>query len=333
MPNLIIEVKDREFMDYQSSGVNIDAGNRAVSLIKEHVLKTHHSGVLSGLGGFAAPVVLPSGYAEPVLVSCTDGVGTKLKIAIELGVLDTIGIDLVAMCVNDLICMGAKPLFFLDYIACNQLVPEQMVDLIKGMTEGCVQSNCALVGGEMAEMGDVYQVGEFDLAGFCVGIVERSKIINGSAIRPGHYVYGIPSSGVHSNGFSLVRSVLTPDVCHHHGIAYDSLLTPTRIYVSLLHTILETHSLSGVAHITGGGIAENIQRILPDDCSLPLQANWDIPTVFKQIQMIGRVDIAEMRRVFNLGIGLVCISPTPLNHPECINMGQIEPGQQGVYWV
>ena len=321
-------------MDYKSSGVDIEAGNRAVELIKENVRKTYTPHVLGGLGGFAAPVELPSGYRQPVLVSCTDGVGTKLKIAVETGILDTVGIDLVAMCVNDLICCGAKPLFFLDYIACHRLIPEHMSNLIKGMTDGCVQAECALVGGEMAEMNDLYQPGDFDLAGFCVGVVEKSEIVDGSRIADGQYVYGIPSSGVHSNGFSLVRKVLTADVCEAHGIDYKTLLTPTRIYVKDVMALLAEHgnAITGMAHITGGGLAENIFRIVPEGAKVVINGGaWDTPGIFKLIQMVGRIDPEEMRRVFNLGIGFVIVASKPLpESDDLILIGKVEAGSRGV---
>lgn len=321
-------------MDYKSSGVDIDAGNRAVSLIKDNVQRTHTPWVLSSLGGFAAPVELPPGYRQPVLVSCTDGVGTKLKIAIDTGKLNTVGIDLVAMCVNDLICCGAMPLFFLDYIACHQLVPSQMADLISGMTDGCLQAGCALVGGEMAEMNDLYRPGDFDLAGFSVGVVEKSEMIDGSAMSPGDHVYGIPSSGFHSNGFSLVRKVLTPEACADHGIVYDDLLTPTRIYVKEVQALLKANSgqITGLAHITGGGLAENLERIVPEGCHVDIDdSTWPLPTVFRQLQMIGRVSNDEMRRVFNMGIGFVVVSKIELPESEdLIRIGSVRAGSHGV---
>jgi len=319
-------------MDYRTAGVDIEAGNRAVAMIKSHVARTHHAGVLSSLGGFAAPVALPSGYQEPVLVSCTDGVGTKLSVAIECQKLDTIGIDLVAMCVNDLVCMGAKPLFFLDYIACHRLEPDDMVALIKGMTEGCLGSDCALVGGEMAEMGDVYQPGHFDLAGFCVGVVEKSKMIDGSSVSVGDGVYASRSSGIHSNGFSLVRRVLTPSVCDAEGIEMASLLTPTRLYVRLVRDLLAQYRITALAHITGGGLAENVTRVLPEGCHVMIDASWDIPPVFHHIQRLGPVDLAEMRRVFNMGVGMVAISPDRLDHPDWFPIGRVVSGVKGVTW-
>lgn len=316
-------------LNYADSGVDIEAGNRAVDLIKASVKKTYSSHVLNAIGGFASMVQLPSGYQEPVLVSCTDGVGTKVKIAIEYGILNSVGIDLVAMCVNDLVCCGAKPLFFLDYIACHKLVPEQAKNLIDGMVEGCLQAGCSLVGGEMAEMNDLYKKGDFDLAGFSVGVVEKSKVIDGQRIEPGHYVYGLPSSGIHSNGFSLVRRVLTREVCEANDISPEQLLTPTKIYVKEVQALIEKADIRGIAHITGGGFAENLARILPEGVSISVQKK-DIPVqpIFKQIQTLGHVAEEEMFRVFNMGIGLVVISTDPLE--GLIYLGRVEAGKKEV---
>ncbi len=304
-------------MDYSSSGVNIDAGNRAVGLIKSRVAETFSPLVLNGLGGFASCFQLPSGYKEPVLVSCTDGVGTKLKIAIDHNILDTVGIDLVAMCVNDMICCGAKPLYFLDYIACHALVPEQMKLLIDGMVEGCKQAGCALTGGEMAEMNDLYRPGEFDLAGFSVGIVDKAQILDGSTVAAGDYVYALPSSGIHSNGYSLVRKVLTPEVCERRGISPTQLLTPTRIYVKEIMALLSLGCIGAVAHITGGGLQENVERVLPKNVHLEIE--WDklrTHEIFKVIQEEGNVATDEMRRVFNMGVGMVVVSSDPMPESE-----------------
>lgn len=313
-------------MDYRSSGVDIDAGNRAVELIKPAVKRTFSPQVLGGLGGFAACYEVPAGYREPVLVSCTDGVGTKLKLAIESGILNTVGVDLVAMCVNDLICCGAKPLYFLDYVACHKLNPEQMQVIIGGMVEGCLQSGASLIGGEMAEMNDLYRVGDFDLAGFCVGIAEKSEMVTGLDIQPGNRVYGFRSSGIHSNGFSLVRKVMTAPVCERYGISMESLLAPTRIYVKEMAALFETGQIRGVAHITGGGLVENVERVLPKSLSI----SWDrsglpVPDVFRVIQEAGSVSRAEMDRVFNMGIGMVVISDGELPESEDFRMiGQVE---------
>jgi phosphoribosylformylglycinamidine cyclo-ligase len=309
-------------MDYASSGVNIEAGNKAVELIKSRVQSTHNPFVLSRLGGFAAHMEIPPGYTNPVLVTCTDGVGTKVKLAIESGILDTVGIDLVAMCVNDMICSGATPLCFLDYIACHALVPTQMESLISGMVTGCKQANCALVGGEMAEMNDLYKEGDFDLAGFAVGVVEKSAIIDGSKIAPGHNIYALLSSGIHSNGFSLVRRVLTDEVRAKHNIAIDTLLTPTTIYVTQILDLIATHTITGIAHITGGGLVENISRILPKGTSLDINYSaWEPPSIFRTIQSIGQISDTEMYRVFNMGIGMVVITPETL--PETLSLTHI----------
>lgn len=321
-------------MDYRSSGVDIQAGNNAVELIKPSVSKTFTSGVFNKLGGFAAGFKIPlSDYKKPILVSCTDGVGTKLKLALELGKTDTLGIDLVAMCANDLICMGAKPLFFLDYIACHKLIPSQIKELVDGMVEGCLQAGCALIGGEMAEMNDLYREGDFDLAGFCVGIVEEEKIIDGSKIEPGHFVYGLSSSGLHSNGFSLVRKVMTSKICEEAGFDRLELLKPTLIYVKeILDLIEKEDSITGIAHITGGGLAENIKRILPEHVNAHLKLNsWTINDVFKMIQDIGEVAESEMFNVFNMGIGMVIVSSKKLKTKKgFFELGMIETGNKNV---
>ncbi len=309
-------------MDYKTAGVDIDAGNKAVSLIKDKVKQTFTPHVLQNLGGFAALHALPSGYKEPILVSCTDGVGTKVKCAIDYGIYDTVGIDLVAMCVNDLICTGAAPLFFLDYIACHKTVPTIMDQLVSGMTTGCLQSGCALIGGEMAEMGDVYKTGDFDLAGFSVGIVEKSAIIDGKAITSGDKVYALPSSGIHSNGYSLVRKVLTKEICNQHQIAPTTILEPTRIYVKEVLDYQKRYQLTGVAHITGGGLAENIERILPQNVGISLSKKAiQTPAIFKSIQDIGQVSDDEMYKVFNMGVGMVLISSDDI--PETDTLYQI----------
>ncbi|MBL6723293.1 MAG: phosphoribosylformylglycinamidine cyclo-ligase [Candidatus Margulisbacteria bacterium] len=300
-------------MDYASSGVNIDAGNDAVERIKPLVKSTFTPQVLTGLGQFASFVELPKGYQEPVLVSCTDGVGTKLKLAIESNNVDTVGIDLVAMCVNDLICCGARPLYFLDYIAVHALDPDQIERIIGGMVQGCKQANCSLVGGEMAEMNDMYRKGDFDLAGFSVGVVEKSQIIDGSKITAGDTIYALPSSGIHSNGYSLVRKACTPDTMRTHGISVSELLTPTKIYVRDVLTAIDACDVHGIAHITGGGLEENIARIMPNHLLLDIDySEIDVPPIFKKIQAAGRVKDAEMWRVFNLGVGMVIITSDAL---------------------
>lgn len=317
-------------MDYKTSGVNIDAGNDAVNRIKPMVKKTYTPHVLTSLGHFASMVAVPPGYKEPIMVSCTDGVGTKLKLAIELGCFDTVGIDLVAMSVNDLICTGAKPLFFLDYIACHALLSEQVEQLIKGMVDGCLQSDCALVGGEMAEMNDLYKEGDFDLAGFACGVVEKSEIVDGRNIGPGDNVYGFASSGIHSNGFSLVRKVLTPEVCDRIGLDRKSLLNPTKIYVKDVQDLLATGKvLHGICHVTGGGIAENLARIFPPTVQAVLSKSaFTVPEIFKTIQKEGNVTEDEMFRVFNMGIGLIIITPDTLETSDtCALLGQVSQGE------
>ena len=305
-------------MDYASSGVNIDAGNDAVDRIKPMVQSTFTPHVLTGLGQFASFVELPKGYTEPVLVSCTDGVGTKLKLAIAANQFDTVGIDLVAMCVNDLICSGATPLYFLDYIAVHALDPNHIETIMTGMVNGCKQANCSLVGGEMAEMNDMYKQGDFDLAGFSVGVVEKANIIDGSKISVGDTIYALPSSGIHSNGYSLVRKVCTPEVMASFDISVNELLTPTRIYVADILTAIAHGHVHGIAHITGGGLLENIERILPTGVSLDINVDSvKIPRIFSKIQQAGCITDAEMWRVFNMGVGMVVISPNAL--PKSIN--------------
>lgn len=323
-------------MDYKKAGVNIDEGNRAVDLIKGHVKSTYTPNVLNNLGNFAAAFRLDKdNYEDPILVSCTDGVGTKLMLAIELGVFDTVGIDLVAMSVNDLICMGAKPLFFLDYYACHSLDPEQVQDIIKGMSEACVESGCALIGGEMAEMNDMYKKGDFDLAGFCVGVVDRPKIIDGSTVSAGDNVYAFSSSGVHSNGFSLVRKVLTKEVCEKAGIDRKTLLEPTKLYVKPVLDLIEKHTASALCHITGGGLEENIERILPEGVRITIEkSKISTPEVFKQIQELGNVAESEMYKVFNMGVGFVVISPEEIPETDDFRkIGHVEAGDKGVSLV
>ena len=316
-------------MDYKKAGVNIDEGNRAVDLIKPLVKSTHTKNVFSNIGSFAAGFNFPKDdYKEPILVSCTDGVGTKLRVAIECNIFNTVGIDLVAMCVNDLICMGAKPLFFLDYVAAHQIVPEKMKDIIKGMTDGCLQAECALIGGEMAEMNDMYQQDDFDLAGFCVGVVDKEKIIDGSKILPGDFVYALPSSGLHSNGFSLVRKVLTPDICKANSLDYKSLLVPTKIYVKEILDLISKVMISGVANITGGGLAENIKRITPNNVNITIHRDLlRVLPIFDDIQRIGNITSEEMFKVFNMGVGMVMISPEKLVESNSYYLiGQVSEG-------
>ncbi|MFA5880173.1 MAG: phosphoribosylformylglycinamidine cyclo-ligase [Candidatus Margulisiibacteriota bacterium] len=305
-------------MDYQKAGVNIDKGNEAVALIKSSVASTHNNLVLNNLGSFAAFFKLPEGYQEPVLVSCTDGVGTKLKLAIDLEIFNTIGIDLVAMSINDLICSGAKPLFFLDYFACHELDPNQIKQIIDGMVHGCKESDCALIGGEMAEMNDLYRPRDFDLAGFAVGVVERSKIIDGKKIHPDQNVYGFKSSGIHSNGFSLVRKIMTPEISARYRVPQEALLEPTKIYAKNIQDLLDSNKeITGIAHITGGGIQENLARILPENIDVHIEKQRiPIMPIFTAIQEAGNVTEKEMFRVFNMGVGLIIITPQTLEETE-----------------
>jgi phosphoribosylformylglycinamidine cyclo-ligase len=288
---------------YRDAGVDIDAGDELVERIKPHVARTLRKEVIGGLGGFGGLFAMPKGYEEPVLVSGTDGVGTKLKVAFATGRHDTIGIDLVAMCVNDIAVAGAEPLFFLDYFASGKLDVQVGEAVVAGIAEGCRQAGCALIGGETAELPGMYSDGEYDLAGFAVGVVERRKIIDGSRIRPGDQVIGVASSGLHSNGFSLARKVLP--LAEHA----DALLTPTRIYVKALRAAMEAGELRGAAHITGGGLVENPPRVLTDGQVMRLdEKSWPEPDVFKHIAAAG-VERNELRRTFNCGLGLVLVVP------------------------
>jgi phosphoribosylformylglycinamidine cyclo-ligase len=302
-----------ESLSYRDAGVDIDAGDALVERIKPFAKRTMRPEVLAGIGGFGALVELPQRYKEPVLVSGTDGVGTKLKLAFALNRHDTVGIDLVAMSVNDVLVQGAEPLFFLDYFACGKLDVAVAADVIKGIAVGCEQAGCALIGGETAEMPGMYPDGEYDLAGFCVGVVEKSRVIDGRAIAPGDTVLGLASSGAHSNGYSLIRRILDraqPDLAadfHGRPLA-DALLAPTRIYVKPVLALLQEVPVKGLAHITGGGLVENVPRILPDGVRAVLsQRAWPLPPLFGWLQAQGKVADAEMHRVFNCGIGMVLV--------------------------
>eukprot|EP01047_Picozoa_sp_COSAG01_P000022 COSAG01_NODE_1_length_100484_cov_170.446142_22_plen_322_part_00 len=315
-------------MDYKSAGVNIDAGNQAVDRIKNKVASTHSSAVLGGLGGFAAAYDLSAfkHYDEPVMVSCTDGVGTKLKLAIEANKLDTVGIDLVAMSVNDLVCTGAKPLFFLDYYACNQLNPEEVDQVLTGICQGCKLADCSLVGGEMAEMGNMYQPKDFDLAGFACGIVEKSKYLSGKTAQAGDKLYALPAAGFHSNGYSLVRRVLKEHPELLEKVSMQVLLTPTKIYVKDCLNLLEKHAaIRAFAHITGGGLEENIQRLLPDHLAIKLDRSAiNVLDCFKALQQVGEIAEEEMWRVFNMGVGMVVITPDNLEESDnCYQIGEL----------
>jgi len=298
-------------LTYKDAGVDIDAGNRLVERIKPLVAKTRRPEVLSGLGGFGGLFAMPTDrYKDPVLVSGTDGVGTKLKLAQITGIHDTIGIDLVAMCVNDVLVQGAEPLFFLDYFACGRLDTDVAVAVIGGIADGCVQAGAALIGGETAEMPDMYTDGEYDLAGFCVGAVDRQDLIDGSTIVPGDVIIGLASSGPHSNGYSLIRKVLdiggNPDL---NGTPVQELLMqPTRIYVRSVMALMKLVTIKGLAHITGGGITENIPRILGKELHAEIDVNsWQQPAVFDWLQSTGQIATDEMRRTFNCGVGMAVV--------------------------
>ena len=306
---------DKPQLSYKDAGVDIDAGNRLVDSIKSIAKKTRRPEVLTGLGGFGALFELPKGYQEPVLVSGTDGVGTKLRLAIQLKKHDTIGIDLVAMCVNDLIVGGAEPLFFLDYYATGKLDVDTATDVVKGIGAGCEMAACSLVGGETAEMPGMYEGEDYDLAGFCVGIVEKSKILDGSKVKAGDVLLGLASSGPHSNGYSLIRKILEvsqADLNQPMGSKSlaDALLEPTRIYVKPILELLKSHPVHALAHITGGGLWENIPRVLPNHTKAVIKSDsWAMPELFTWLQQQGNVDTVEMYRTFNCGIGMVLCVP------------------------
>jgi phosphoribosylformylglycinamidine cyclo-ligase len=300
-------------LTYRDAGVDIDAGDALIERIKPFAKRTMRPEVLGGIGGFGALFEVSKKYKEPVLVSGTDGVGTKLKLAFYLNKHDTVGQDLVAMSVNDILVQGAEPLFFLDYFACGKLHVDTATDVIKGIAYGCELAGCALIGGETAEMPSMYPDGEYDLAGFAVGAVEKSKIIDGSTIKPGDVVLGLASSGAHSNGYSLVRKIIeraNPDMdADFHGRPLrDVLMAPTRIYVKSLLKLIETLPVKGMAHITGGGLVENVPRVLPEAVTAILdKSSWPLPPLFQWLQKEGQVADAEMHRVFNCGIGMAVI--------------------------
>jgi len=305
--------------DYAAAGVDIEQGRAFVEQIKGLVASTRRSEVLGGLGGFSGLFELPTGYQQPVLVSGTDGVGTKLKLAFELEQHTTVGIDLVAMCVNDVLTCGAEPLFFLDYLATGKLSIEQLTQVVAGITGGCRQAGCTLLGGETAEMPGFYQTGEYDLAGFCVGIVEKSKILNGSQVQLGDVAIALPSSGVHSNGYSLVRKIIkdgefawsdTPDLLQGATLG-ETLLTPTNIYVQpILKALKSGMPIHAMAHITGGGIPENLPRCLSPGQSVAIHPDtWSMPPIFPWLAEVGQVKPLDMFNTFNMGIGFVVIVP------------------------
>ncbi|MEW5894561.1 MAG: phosphoribosylformylglycinamidine cyclo-ligase [Candidatus Omnitrophota bacterium] len=296
----------KKILTYKKSGVDIDAGNAFVRAIGSSVKSTFIDGVITARGGFGGMFALNQGqYRDPVMVSSTDGVGTKLIIAQQNNIHDTVGIDLVAMNVNDILCVGAKPLFFLDYIACGRINPRVLKDVVKGIAKGCRQSGCALVGGETAEMPDMYSRDEYDLAGFTVGVAEKSKIIDGSRICPGDVVIGLPSSGIHSNGFSLVRKVFSRA---EQKKRVKDILTPTKIYVKEVLPVIERFDVKGIAHITGGAYYEKMTKILPKGLCFEIkQGSWPVPGIFKDIQAKGNVPDTDMYKTFNMGIGMVLV--------------------------
>ena len=306
-------------LTYSDAGVDIDKANKLVSTINEIAKRTARSGVMGELGGFGGMFSLNTANLDrPVLVSSTDGVGTKLKIAFMLDKHDTIGIDLVAMCINDIIVQGAKPLFFLDYLSMGKLDNDQAADIIKGIGEGCQQAQCALIGGETAEMPGFYQNNEYDLAGFAVGIVDNSKIIDSTEIRVGHKLIGLASSGLHSNGYSLVRKIcfevlnleLDEKISELGKTLGEELLTPTRIYTEPILSLIKDLPIHGLAHITGGGIVDNIMRIIPKACNIMIRRDsWEVPPIFPFLQAAGKISEPEMMRTFNNGIGMVIVVP------------------------
>ena len=333
-------------MTYRDAGVDIDAGDELVERIKPLVARVRRPEVLAGIGGFGALVELPSGYRRPVLVSGTDGVGTKLRLAIDAGRHDTIGIDLVAMCANDIAVQGAEPLFFLDYYATGKLRVDVAEAVVRGIVEGCAQAGAALVGGETAEMPGIYYGEDYDLAGFCVGVVEKDKIIDGSAVRAGDAVIGLASSGPHSNGYSLIRKLVAlsaagSDTQLAGKPLLERLLAPTRIYVKPLLELARQLDVHALAHITGGGLTDNIPRVLPEGLEAALdRRSWHRDPVFDWLQQVGHIDAAEMYRTFNCGIGMVAIVSQE-HAPRALELlaargesaqiiGEIRPGARGV---
>lgn len=336
-------------INYKDSGVDVEAGYEAVRQMKQYVTKTHTPNVIGGLGGFGGLFSLDtSGVEEPVLVAGTDGVGTKLKIAFTMERHDSIGIDCVAMCVNDLVCQGAKPLFFLDYIAVGKLLPQQVSEIVKGISQGCIDSGCALIGGETAEMPGFYKLGEYDVAGFAVGLVDRKKIIDGSSIKPGHSLIGLASNGVHSNGFSLVRRLLMEENNRLNEYNEDlgmtigeELLKPTRIYVKGILELIKHFSIKGLSHITGGGFIENIPRMLPRGLSTEIKRDsWPISPIFNLLKEAGQMQEQSLFNTFNMGIGMV-LACEPYEEKEILaslkesgytaySIGKVIEGQEGL---
>jgi len=335
--------------NYKEAGVDVEAGYKAVDLMKSHVKKTMRPEVLADIGGFGGLFSLEGmKYEKPVLVSGTDGVGTKLKIAFLMDKHDTVGIDCVAMCVNDVVCSGAQPLFFLDYIALGKLVPEKVEQIVKGVSDGCIQAGCALIGGETAEMPGFYPEDEYDLAGFAVGIADKDKLVTGERIKPKDILIGLASSGIHSNGYSLVRKIfnINKEVLGEYGDVLgkplgEELLKPTRIYVKTILTLIKKYNIKGIAHITGGGFIENIPRMLPDGVKAVIhKGTWPIHPVFKLIQEKGEIPEKDMFNTFNMGIGMVLAVPAEIapfvvaeanNHGEkAYIIGEIVKGEEKI---
>jgi len=333
-------------LSYRDAGVDIDAGNRLVARIRDVAARTRRPEVLGNLGGFGALCELPAGYRQPVLVSGTDGVGTKLRLAMDLGRHDTIGIDLVAMCVNDLVVAGAEPLFFLDYYATGRLDVDVAEAVVRGIGRGCELAGCALVGGETAEMPGMYEGGDYDLAGFCVGVVEKDAIIDGSAVTAGDLLLGIAASGPHSNGYSLIRKVLevsgTPtDTALDDTTLGEALLAPTTIYVPAILDLCRRCNVHALAHITGGGLTENLPRVLPEGCHARIDTgSWRWPTVFRWLAEAGNIERDEMFRTFNCGVGMVACVPAAARDEAlaCLaehglaawELGTVEAGDHGI---
>ena len=333
-------------LSYRDAGVNIDAGNALVERIKGVTARTTRPEVLGGLGGFGALCEIPTGYREPVLVSGTDGVGTKLRLAMDLGIHDTVGIDLVAMCVNDLVVAGAEPLFFLDYYATGALDVDTAADVVSGIGAGCELAGCALVGGETAEMPGMYHGEDYDLAGFCVGVVEKSRIIDGSAVKAGDLLIGVASNGPHSNGYSLIRKILEVSAADLEQPLGDTslgqaLLTPTTIYVKALLALFAEVQVKALSHITGGGLLENLPRVLPGNCKAEIETDsWQWPEIFQWLQDRGNIETEEMYRTFNCGVGMVlCVAPGDLEKSlstlaagghKAWEIGRIAPGDSRV---
>ena len=306
---------EKQSLSYKDAGVDIDAGNALVEKIKGAVKRTTRPEVMGGIGGFGAICQIPAGYKEPVLISGTDGVGTKLRLAIDLKKHDTVGIDLVAMCVNDLLVLGAEPLYFLDYYATGKLDVNVAADVVTGIAEGCIQSGCALVGGETAEMPGMYHKGDYDIAGFCTGVAEKSALIDGTKVAAGDQLIALGSSGPHSNGFSLIRKVLevnntdTNELLNGKTIA-DHLIEPTKIYVKSVLALLKDVEAHALSHITGGGFWENIPRVLPDNAQAVIDdSSWQWPEIFNWLQEKGNITTHEMYRTFNCGVGMIIVVP------------------------